>query len=89
MAEDHVPRLARQLDHAKGDALDHGFRVHESGDPVGEIGFVVGLEQARPNGNTAGIVVLDNRHGDLVVFFCQFERRIGVEKIVIRHRLAV
>ena len=35
MTEDHVPRLARQFDHAKGDALDEGFRVHESGDPVG------------------------------------------------------
>ncbi len=35
MAEDHIPRLARQFDHAKGDALDDGFRVHESGDPVG------------------------------------------------------
>jgi hypothetical protein len=35
MAEDHVPRLARQFDHAKGDAVDDGFRVHESGDPVG------------------------------------------------------
>jgi hypothetical protein len=35
MAEDHVPRLARQLDHAKGHAVDDGFRVHEGGDPVG------------------------------------------------------
>jgi hypothetical protein len=35
MAEDHVTRLAGQLDHAKGHAFDTGFRVHESGDPVG------------------------------------------------------
>jgi hypothetical protein len=35
MAEDHVPRLARQFDHAKGHAFDDGFTVHESGDPVG------------------------------------------------------
>ena len=25
MAEDHVPRLARQLDHAEGHAFDGGF----------------------------------------------------------------
>jgi L-amino acid N-acyltransferase YncA len=35
MAEDHIPRLARQFDHAKGHAFDDGFAVHESGDPVG------------------------------------------------------
>jgi len=35
MAEDHVPRLARQFHHAKGHAFDDGFCVHESGDPVG------------------------------------------------------
>jgi drug/metabolite transporter (DMT)-like permease len=35
MAEDHVPRLARQFDHAKGHAFDDGFPIHESGDPVG------------------------------------------------------
>ena len=35
MAEDHVPRLARQFHHAKGHAFDDGFPVHERGDPVG------------------------------------------------------
>jgi hypothetical protein len=35
MAENHVPRLARQFDHAEGHAVDTGFPVHESGDPVG------------------------------------------------------
>jgi GNAT superfamily N-acetyltransferase len=35
MAEDHIPRLARQFDHAKRHALDDGLAVHESGDPVG------------------------------------------------------
>ena len=35
MAEDHVPRFARQFDHTKGHAFDDGFPVHESGDPVG------------------------------------------------------
>jgi hypothetical protein len=35
MTEDHVPWLARQLDHAEGHAVDHGFGVHEGGDPVG------------------------------------------------------
>jgi hypothetical protein len=35
MAEDHVSRLACQLDHAKGYAFDEGFLVHEGGGPVG------------------------------------------------------
>jgi len=35
MAEDHVPRLACQFDHAQGHAVDDGFPVHEGGDPVG------------------------------------------------------
>src|SRR6516164_11754363 len=35
MAEDHVPWLARQFDHAKGHAVDNGFPVHESAGPVG------------------------------------------------------
>jgi hypothetical protein len=35
MAEDHVPRLAGQFDHAKRHVFDDGFPVHEGGDPVG------------------------------------------------------
>jgi O-acetylserine/cysteine efflux transporter len=35
MAQDHVPRLARQLDHAQRHAVDDGFPAHERGDPVG------------------------------------------------------
>jgi hypothetical protein len=34
VAEDHVPRLARQLDHAQGHAVDDGLAIHEGGDPV-------------------------------------------------------
>jgi hypothetical protein len=35
IAEDHVSRLARQLDHPKRHAVDDGLGVHEGGDPVG------------------------------------------------------
>jgi hypothetical protein len=35
MAEDHIPRLARQFDHAKGHPIDDGLCLHENGDPVG------------------------------------------------------
>ena len=33
--------------------------------------------------------MLDNGHGNLVILFRQLERRISIEKIVIRHGLAV
>jgi len=35
MAEDHIPRLPSQFDHAKGHAFDDRFAVHEGCDPVG------------------------------------------------------
>jgi hypothetical protein len=35
MAEHHVSRRARQLDHPERHSVDNGFLVHEGGNPVG------------------------------------------------------
>ncbi|TKS62932.1 MAG: hypothetical protein EWM73_01956 [Nitrospira sp.] len=56
---------------------------------IGLPGFDIGLDRRRPQCHTAGIVVFDNSDGNFIILFCQLERRIGIEEIVIRHRLAV
>ncbi len=91
------PRGNDDLDEGRGDFLGGGQidrpverqDAAERRDRIRRPRLHIGFDGRRAQRHTAGIVVLDNGDRALVIFFRQFEGRIRVEEVVVRHRLPV